>query len=100
MRVGITRSSVVLLDCWRDSPNMAASKEDISELDLPDSVIDFITNKWGITKLHPPQFDAMPSIFKDKNVLLAIPTASGKSLVAYIAILRKLMVQEISIKIK
>ena len=98
MRVGITRSSVVLLDCWRDSPNMAASKEDISRLDLPESVIDFITEKWGITKLHPPQFEAMPSIFNGRNVLLAIPTASGKSLVAYIAILRKLMVEDIGTK--
>ncbi len=77
---------------------MAAGKECISELDLPDSVKDFITDKWGITKLHPPQFEAMPSIFKGRNVLLAIPTASGKSLVAYIAILRKLMVEEIGTK--
>ena len=77
---------------------MAAGKEHISELDLPDSVIDFITDKWGISKLHPPQFEAMPSIFKGRNVLLAIPTASGKSLVAYIAILRKLMVEEIGTK--
>ncbi|RJU81000.1 MAG: hypothetical protein DWB99_07750 [Candidatus Poseidoniales archaeon] len=98
MGVGITLSSVVLLDCWRDSLNMAAGKECISELDLPDSVKDFITDKWGITKLHPPQFEAMPSIFKGRNVLLAIPTASGKSLVAYIAILRKLMVEEIGTK--
>ncbi len=98
MRVGITRSSVVLLDCWRDRPNMASGNGHISELDLPDSVIDFITTKWGITKLHPPQFEAMPSIFKGRNVLLAIPTASGKSLVAYIAILRKLMVEEIGTK--
>ena len=77
---------------------MAAGKERISELDLPDSVKDFITDKWGISKLHPPQFEAMPSIFKGRNVLLAIPTASGKSLVAYIAILRKLMVEEIGTK--
>ena len=77
---------------------MAASKEDISGLDLPESVIDFITEKWGITKLHPPQFEAMPSIFNGRNVLLAIPTASGKSLVAYIAILRKLMVEDIGTK--
>jgi len=77
---------------------MAADKEHISGLDLPKSAIDFIVNIWGISKLHPPQNQAMPSIFNDRNVLLAIPTASGKSLVAYIAIIRKLLVEEVGTK--
>ena len=40
----------------------------------------------------------MPSIFNGKNILLAIPTASGKSLVAYLAIMKKLLVDEIGTK--
>ena len=77
---------------------MAAEKEHISNLDLPSKLIDFLSKSWGIEKLHPPQFQAMPSIFSGRNILLAIPTASGKSLVAYLAIMKKLLVDEIGTK--
>ena len=77
---------------------MAAEKEHISKLDLPSELIDFLSKSWGIEKLHPPQVQAMPSIFDGKNILLAIPTASGKSLVAYLAIMKKLLVDEIGTK--
>lgn len=45
----------------------------------------------GITKLYPPQEEAITYILDKKNVLLSIPTASGKTLVAYIAILNRLL---------
>ena len=57
-----------------------------------------MSKSWGIEKLHPPQLQAMPSVFSGKNILLAIPTASGKSLVAYLAIMKKLLVDEIGTK--
>ena len=41
----------------------------------------------GITELYPPQAEALPHVFSKKNLVLAIPTASGKSLVAYLAAL-------------
>lgn len=40
----------------------------------------------GITELYPPQAECvMAGIFKEKNLLVAIPTASGKTLVAEMA---------------
>jgi helicase len=65
---------------------------DVRELDLPPNVVELLIEKWGITKLHPPQIEAMPIALSGENLLLAIPTASGKSLVAYLAILQRLLV--------
>ena len=73
---------------------MEGSKRAVSGLDLPEKALQFLTQKWGITHLHPPQFEAMPSVLSGDNTLLAIPTASGKSLVAYIGIIRRLLVDE------
>jgi len=41
----------------------------------------------GIAELYPPQAKALPSALDGKNIVLSVPTASGKSLVAYITIL-------------
>jgi len=62
----------------------------ISELQIDNRVITLIKNQ-GIETLFPPQADAIPLILDGKNVLLSIPTASGKSLVAYIAIIHRLL---------
>ncbi|HJM41535.1 MAG TPA: DEAD/DEAH box helicase, partial [Candidatus Thalassarchaeaceae archaeon] len=66
--------------------------DDVRELDLPPNVVKLLTDVWGITQLHPPQAEAVPIALSGENLLLAIPTASGKSLVAYLAILQKLLV--------
>ncbi len=42
----------------------------------------------GIRYLYPPQEDAIKKLFSGKNLVVAIPTASGKTLIGYIAILR------------
>ena len=63
----------------------------ISSLDLPDAAQEFIQNELGIKNLYPPQSAAMKAVFSNKNLVLAIPTASGKSMVAYIAIINQLM---------
>ncbi len=42
----------------------------------------------GIRELYPPQAAAIPKVLAGESVLLACPTASGKSLVAYLALLR------------
>ncbi|HUR63552.1 MAG TPA: DEAD/DEAH box helicase [Candidatus Thermoplasmatota archaeon] len=43
----------------------------------------------GIKELYPPQREAWAKISSGRNAVVAIPTASGKSLVAYLAILNR-----------
>ncbi|MFP4196964.1 MAG: DEAD/DEAH box helicase [Methanomassiliicoccales archaeon] len=45
----------------------------------------------GITELYPPQAQAVPHALEGRNVVLSIPTASGKSLVAYLAAIRHVL---------
>lgn len=59
----------------------------IDELDLPENIIAAL-NKEGYVTLHPPQADAVPKALAGRNVVVAVPTASGKSLIGYIAALR------------
>src|SRR5438445_12322730 len=46
-----------------------------------------ILKSQGIRDLSPPQAEAIGPALLGENLVLAIPTASGKSLVAYLAIL-------------
>ncbi|HTX44135.1 MAG TPA: ATP-dependent DNA helicase [Methanocella sp.] len=60
----------------------------IAELDLPSPVIGFYENS-GIKELYPPQADAVKKGFLDgKSLIAAIPTASGKTLLAEMAMLK------------
>ncbi len=77
---------------------MSAQHQEVMSLDLPDKAKKFLTEVWGIKRLYPPQSEAMPAVLSGSNTLLAIPTASGKSLIAYIGILRKLLVDDIGSK--
>ncbi|MFQ6013526.1 MAG: DEAD/DEAH box helicase [Thermoplasmata archaeon] len=45
----------------------------------------------GITELYPPQEEAIGPALAGENLVLAIPTASGKSLVAYLALLKSVL---------
>ncbi len=42
----------------------------------------------GIDKLYPTQSATVPSVLQGRNVVVAVPTASGKSLIGYMALLR------------
>jgi helicase len=44
---------------------------------------------WDIEELYPPQQDSLEPIAKSENLVVAVPTAAGKSLIAYIAIMNK-----------
>ena len=70
---------------------MGEPERSVSNLGLPANFTNFIKNDWGIETLHPPQADAMPSILQGKNTMVCIPTASGKSLVAYMGIVNQLL---------
>lgn len=45
----------------------------------------------GIPSLYPPQEEAWKAIRQGGNVMVAIPTASGKSLIAYLALMRNFL---------
>lgn len=64
----------------------------VRKLDLPSGVAELLTEVWGIERLHPPQAEAVPVVLEGRNLLLSIPTASGKSLVAYLAMFQRLLV--------
>ncbi|PNX47208.1 MAG: hypothetical protein BV456_11280, partial [Thermoplasmata archaeon M8B2D] len=62
----------------------------LEQLQLDKEIIQVLKDH-KIFELYPPQEKALPYVLKGENVILAIPTASGKSLVAYIAIVNKLL---------
>ena len=62
----------------------------ITDLPLPKNIITILKHH-GIKELYPPQKEAFPHVFKENNVVMSVPTASGKSLVAYIAIINRLL---------
>ncbi|MCZ7398569.1 MAG: ATP-dependent DNA helicase [Candidatus Methanoperedens sp.] len=67
------------------------NKIKIKDLNLPPSVID-IYIKLGITDLYPPQASAIKAGLLDgKNIVAAIPTASGKTLLAEFAMLKSIL---------
>ncbi|MCD6474065.1 MAG: DEAD/DEAH box helicase [Thermoplasmata archaeon] len=57
----------------------------LEELCVNEDIIKILKKK-GIEELYPPQAEALPYALNGENILLAIPTAAGKSLVAYITI--------------
>ncbi len=62
----------------------------VAELGLDERIV-HILKEQGIEELYPPQADAIGPALLGENVVLAIPTASGKSLVAYLAILASVL---------
>lgn len=59
----------------------------IEKLELPDPAINFLKSQ-GFEKLYPPQIDSVQSGLLDgKSILVSAPTASGKTLIAMLAIL-------------
>jgi len=62
----------------------------LTKLPLNNNIIE-ILREHEISELYPPQAEALPHVLKGENVILSIPTASGKSLVAYLAIVNRLI---------
>jgi helicase len=59
----------------------------IEKLELSDTAIDFLKSQ-GFKKLYPPQADSVESGLLDgKSILVSAPTASGKTLIAMLAML-------------
>ncbi|HYM40297.1 MAG TPA: DEAD/DEAH box helicase [Thermoplasmata archaeon] len=62
----------------------------IADLGLDPRIVDILKAQ-GIEDLYPPQAEAIGPALLGENLVLAIPTASGKSLVAYLAILASVL---------
>jgi helicase len=62
----------------------------IDELDIDPRVVARLKQD-GIEELYPPQEKAVGPALEGENIVLAIPTASGKSLIAYLAILKAVL---------
>src|SRR5512138_3163533 len=62
----------------------------IAELDIPEALRDFYLQS-GLEELYPPQVAAVEKGLLDgKSLLAAIPTASGKTLLAEMAMLKSI----------
>ena len=62
----------------------------IDELSLDPNIINFLKSE-GYTKLYPPQKDAVKAgVLNGKSVMVSVPTASGKTLIAMLATLSHL----------
>jgi helicase len=62
----------------------------LEELPLEKEIIEILKEQ-DISELYPPQAKALPHALKGENMVLSIPTASGKSLVAYLAIVHRIL---------
>ena len=61
------------------------------KIDLPDEVKQFYLDS-GILELYPPQAEAVEKgLLEGRNLLAAIPTASGKTLLAELAMLKSIL---------
>ncbi len=61
----------------------------IEELDIPDDAKKIIESG-GIKELYPPQESGVPDVVDGKNCVFAHPTASGKSFLAYLGIIKRI----------
>ncbi|MFP3216262.1 MAG: DEAD/DEAH box helicase [Vulcanisaeta sp.] len=64
----------------------------VSDLPLPDVLKEFIIKERGITELYPPQEEAVrKGIFDGKNILMCTTTATGKTLMAELAMINAVL---------
>ena len=78
--------------CLRASKTRVDAGDDVKldEFGIDDRVVDLLRRD-GIEALYPPQADAVKPALAGDNIVLSIPTASGKSLVAYLAIINSVL---------
>ena len=68
-----------------------SQKLSLKNFSIDDRLKSVLVKEWGIEELFPPQAEALPHTLGGKNLMLAIPTASGKSLVAHITMIQRLL---------
>ncbi len=71
--------------------NLMNVEEICKKYGLPEQVAD-VLKKSGVTSLYPPQIDAVKKGALDgKNLVLAVPTAAGKTLIAEFCMLKSVL---------
>ena len=70
---------------------MATENHGSEHLGIDPRITEFLKERWGIEDFFPPQIEALPVVLEGKSLMLTIPTASGKSLVAYIGMINRLI---------
>ena len=60
------------------------------DLDIPESLKDALEEQ-GFTEMYPPQAEAIPKALTGKNLVAAVPTASGKSMIGFVPALSKVL---------
>ena len=66
-------------------------KDLLNQYAFPQTVIDVLTAS-GITTLYPPQVEAIrKGVLDKKNVVLSVPTAAGKTLIAELCMLKSIL---------
>ena len=63
---------------------------EVRELDVSGDIVSALEEQ-GYVTLHPPQAEALPKALTGENLVVAVPTASGKSLIAYITALKAIL---------
>ncbi len=65
--------------------------EELSEFGIPEEYIEKFKGE-KILELYPPQADIIKKgLFKDRNLLVSLPTAGGKTFIATLAIIHRLL---------
>lgn len=62
----------------------------VDDLDIPERARDIIKED-GIEELYPPQEEGVGDVLEGKSCVFALPTASGKSLLAYLSIIKNVV---------
>ena len=70
---------------------VAESGNGLDSFGIDSRITKFLKNNWGIDSFFPPQAEALTPVLEGKNLMLTIPTASGKSLVAYLGMINRLI---------
>ncbi len=60
------------------------------DLDIPERLKDALEEQ-GFNEMYPPQAEAIPKALTGKNLVAAVPTASGKSMIGFIPALNTVL---------
>ena len=64
--------------------------EELVKYNIPEEFVEKLKSEEKISDLYPPQADIIrKNLLKEKNLVVSMPTAGGKTLIAALAMLKK-----------